>query len=88
MNLVLKMEEKTQHSNLKEISLEEKGKLLTLIYLNDIRQLRLISIITINLNFLFPSSALDLSFDKEISPLLLVCYLGKLEVLSYLLTNE
>ena len=52
------MEEKTQHSNLKEISLEEKGKLLTLIYLNDIRQLRLISIITINLNFLFPSSAL------------------------------
>lgn len=53
------MEEKTKHSNLKEFSLEEKGKLLTLIYLNDIRQLRLISITTINLNFLFPSSALN-----------------------------
>ncbi len=82
------MEEKKQRTNLKELSLEEKGKLLTMIYLNDIRQLRLISITTINLNFLFPSSALDLSFDKEISPLLLACYIGKLEVLSYLLTNE
>ena len=81
------MEEKKE-SNLKELTMEEKWNLLTIIYLSDIRQLRLISINSINLNFLYPASSLDISIDKEISPLILACYIGKLEIISYLLTNE
>ena len=81
------MEEKKE-SNLKELTMEEKWNLLTIIYLSDIRQLRLISINSINLNFLFPTSSLDITIDKEISPLILACYIGKLEIITYLLTNE
>ena len=80
--------EENQISNLKEMTMEEKWKLLTIIYLSDIRQLRLISITSINLNFLYPTSSLDISIDKEISPLILACYIGKLEIITYLLTNE
>ena len=80
--------EENQISNLKEMTMEEKWKLLTIIYLSDIRQLRLISITSINLNFLYPTSSLDISIDKEISPLILACYIGKLEIISYLLTND
>ena len=81
------MEEKKE-SNLKELTMEEKWNLLTIIYLSDIRQLRLISINSINLNFLYPTSSLDITIDKEISPLILACYIGKLEIITYLLTNE
>ncbi len=82
------MDKKNNNSLLKEISYDEKTKLFSMIYLNDIKQLRLISITSINLNFLFSSSFLNITFDKEISPLILACYIGKLEILTYLLSND
>lgn len=75
-------------SSLKEMSKEEKLHFLKLILNSDIRQIRKLPIASVNLNFLFPSSFIGLKFDKEISPLLLCCYIGKLEIFNYLLTND
>ena len=73
---------------LREMTKEEKISLFKFIINSDIKQIRKIPIETINLNFLFPASLIGLNFDKEISPLLLCCYIGKFEIFHFLLSNE
>ena len=73
---------------LREMSKEEKLSMFKFILNSDIKQLRKLTIETVNLNFLFPASLIGLNFDKEISPLLLCCYIGKFEIFHFLLSNE
>ena len=73
---------------LREMNKEEKLTLLKYILNSDIKQIRKFPIETVNLNFLFPASLIGLKFDKEISPLLLCCYIGKFEIFHYLLSND
>ena len=75
-------------SNLKELSNAEKENLLNIIITNDIYQLRQLPLSTFNLNFLYPTKNFDLKFDKEISPLLLSCFVGKIDIFLQLLNNE
>ena len=73
---------------LREMSKEEKLSMMKYILNSDIKQIRKLPIETVNLNFLFPASLIGLKFDKEISPLLLCCYIGKFEIFHLLLSNE
>jgi ankyrin repeat protein len=73
---------------LREMNKEEKLTMLKYILNSDIKQIRKLPIETVNLNFLFPASLIGLKFDKEISPLLLCCYIGKFEIFHYLLSND
>ena len=73
---------------LREMSKDEKLSMMKYILNSDIKQIRKIPLETINLNFLFPASSIGLKFDKEISPLLLCCYIGKFEIFNLLLSNE
>ena len=73
---------------LREMSKDEKLTMLKYILNSDIKQIRKLPIETVNLNFLFPTSLIGIKFDKEISPLLLCCYIGKFEIFHYLLSNE
>ena len=73
---------------LREMSKEEKLALLKYILNSDIKQIRKLPIESVNLNFLYPTSLIGIKFDKEISPLLLCCYIGKFEIFHYLLSNE
>ena len=73
---------------LREMSKDEKLSMMKYILNSDIKQIRKIPLETINLNFLFPASLIGLKFDKEISPLLLCCYIGKFEIFNLLLSNE
>ena len=73
---------------LREMTKEEKITIFKYIINNDIKQLRKLPIEAINLNFLYPASLIGLNFDKEISPLLLCCYIGKFEIFHFLLSNE
>ena len=73
---------------LREMCKEEKLTMMKYILNSDLKQMRKIPIETINLNFLFPASLIGLKFDKEISPLLLCCYIGKFEIFHLLLSNE
>ena len=70
------------------MSKDEKLTMLKYILNSDIKQIRKLPIETVNLNFLFPTSLIGIKFDKEISPLLLCCYIGKFEIFHYLLSNE
>ena len=74
--------------NLREMTNDEKLNFLKLILNSDVKQIRKLPISTINLNFLFPASFIGIKFDKEITPLILCCYVGKLEIFNYLLTND
>ena len=71
-----------------DLNILEKEQLLNLIIANDIRGIRLVPITSINLNYLFPTKDLYIDFDTYISPLHLTCYIGKLEIFTYLLTND
>jgi len=73
---------------LREMSKDEKLSMMKHILNSDIKQIRKLPIETVNLNFLFPASLIGLKFDKEISPLLLCCYIGKFEIFHLLLSNE
>ena len=73
---------------LREMTKEEKLLMLKYILNSDIKQIRKFPIETVNLNFFFQASLVGLNFDKEISPLLLCCYIGKLEIFHFLLSNE
>ena len=73
---------------LREMTKEEKSSMIRYILNNDMKQLRKIPIETVNLNFLFPASLIGLKFDKEISLLILCCYIGKFDIFHYLLSNE
>ena len=73
---------------LREMNKEEKLTMLKYILNSDVKQIRKLPIETVNLNFLFPASFIGLKFDKEISPLLLCCYIGKFEIFHYLLSND
>ena len=70
------------------MSKDEKLSMLKYILNSDIKQIRKFPIETVNLNFLFPASLIGITFDKEISPLLLCCYIGKFEIFHFLLSNE
>ena len=70
------------------MSKDEKLSMFKYILNSDIKQIRKFPIETVNLNFLFPSALIGLNFDKEISPLLLCCYIGKFEIFHFLLSNE
>ena len=73
---------------LREMSKDEKLSMLKYILNSDLKQIRKLPIDSVNLNFLFPASLIGLKFDKEISPLLLCCYIGKYEIFQFLLSNE
>ena len=73
---------------LREMTKEEKSSMLKYILNSDMKQMRKLPIETVNLNFLFPASLIGLKFDKEISPLILCCYIGKFEIFHYLLSND
>ena len=73
---------------LREMNKEEKLTMLKYILNSDVKQIRKLPIETVNLNFLFPASLIGLKFDKEITPLLLCCYIGKFEIFHYLLSND
>ena len=73
---------------LREMSKDEKLIMLKCILNSDIKQIRKLPIESVNLNFLYPTSLIGLKFDKEITPLLLCCYIGKFEIFHYLLSNE
>lgn len=75
-------------THLKELTNVEKENLLTLILQSDLRQLRTFPLSSYNLNFLYPASPLNIKFDKQITPLLLSCYIGKIDIFILLLTNE
>lgn len=79
---------KKPSSTLREMTKEEKLNLIKLILNSDVRSIRKTPISSVNLNFLFPSSLIGLKFDKELTPLILCCYIGKLEIFNYLLTND
>ena len=73
---------------LREMSKEEKLTMFKYILNSDIKQIRKLPIETVNLNFLYPASLIGITIDKEISPLLLCCYIGKFDIFHYLLSNE
>ena len=73
---------------LREMSKDEKLTMLKYILNSDIKQIRKLPIETVNLNFLYPASLIGIKIDKEISPLLLCCYIGKFDIFHYLLSNE
>lgn len=73
---------------LREMNKDEKLTILKYILNSDLKQLRKLPIESVNLNFLFSASLIGLKFDKEISPLLLCCYIGKLEIFHFLLSND
>lgn len=73
---------------LREMTKDEKLNFLKLILNSDVKQIRKFPISSVNLNFLFPASLIGIKFDKEITPLILCCYIGKLEIFNYLLTND
>ena len=75
-------------TSLKELSKPEKENILSLILQSDIRKLRQLPISTYNLNFLYPSKFLDIKFDKQITPLLLACYIGKIDIFLLLINND
>ena len=53
---------------------------------SDVRSLRSLPLHLYNLNFLFDKSKIQ--FDKKLSPLLVATFLGKIEVIHLLLSNE
>ena len=73
---------------LREMTHSEKKILIESIISYDIKKLSQFSLEYLNLNFFFPSSLYHFNFDKEITPLLLCCYLGKFDVFQLLLINE
>lgn len=53
---------------------------------SDVRSLRSIPLHLYNLNFLYDKS--KVVFDKQLSPLLVACYIGKVEIIQILFTND
>jgi len=85
-----------QKSSLKELSLKEKvkknikklnqKKLIIDIGQQDLRSLRNFPMQNYNLNFLVEDD--NIQFDLKISPLLAACFVGKIEIINLIISNE
>lgn len=76
----------TENYELQEMNDNQKANLFRILEESDVRSLRSIPIHLFNLNFLYESR--KILFDKKLSPLLLACFIGKVEIIQILFTNE
>ena len=76
------------NSILMTLSHSQKESLLNIIYQSDIRQIRLLPTNTYNLNFHFPFKNTNIHFDHQITPLILSCFIGKLDIFIQIINND
>ena len=76
------------NSILLNLSHQQQESLLNIIYTSDLRQLRLLPTSTYNLNYHFPFKNQNINFDLQITPLILSCYIGKLDIFIQLINND
>lgn len=76
------------HVLIAELPNEEKEKILLIILKKDSRQMHESSISSFNMNYLYNCTSIGITFDQNISPLLLACFLGKIDIVVALLTND
>ena len=62
--------------------------LFHLIYQNDIENIKVYKYTSKNLNYLEHYPEIDVEIDTKITPLILACYLGRLDILKLLLESK
>lgn len=72
-------------NELQELNSQQIENLFRIIEDSDLRSLRSIPIHLYNLNFLWDKS--KVAFDKKLSPLLVACFIGKVEIIQILTSN-